>query len=107
MERNSDKLTQKEKEQAYSLTVWLVWYEDRFGWGDDRDPAVPLDAFLTEEEANNYAIAQGGFIDTEGGKFDGQFVNISNLFELLYLNLIPLERAKDLIREAIQKKIIE
>ncbi len=107
MDNKIDMLNNKEKEQARQLTVWLVWYEDRFGWGSDRDPAIPLDAFLTEEVANEYVIAHGGFIDIEKGKFDGRFTDKSNLYKLVYLNLLPFERIKELISEAVQKKIIK
>ena len=106
-ERLFDSLSELEKKQARQLTVWLVWYEDRFGWGEDRDPAFVLDAFLTEEEANAYAILKGGFIDIESGKFDGQFVDKSLLSEAAYLEVIPLERIRELIGEAVRKKIIE
>ena len=107
MDNSYDNFTQKEKEQAYQLTVWMVWYEDKFGWGDDRDPAIPLDAFLTEEEANKYAIANGGFIDTGAGKFDGREVEKSNLWEIMYMKLLPAERIKELLSEALRKKLIK
>jgi len=106
MGKSITELSQKEKQQANQLMVWLVWYEDRFGWGDDRDPAVPLDAFLSEEEANEYVMAHGGFIDTGAGKFDGREVDKSNLWEIAYMNLLPVERIKELLKEAVQKKII-
>jgi hypothetical protein len=31
------KLTTEELELAQGLTVWIVWYEDRFGFGSDRE----------------------------------------------------------------------
>jgi len=102
MKNHLDQLNSEEINKTKSLTVWLGWYEDRFGWGDDRDPAVPLDAFLTEAEADAYVMAHGGEIDTASGKFDGRFTDKSNLFELLYLNLISIDRARELIKEAMK-----
>ena len=107
MDKSDPSISQEEKIQASNLTVWLVWYEDRFGWGDSRDPAIPLDAFLTEDEANKYAIEQGGFIDTAAGKFDGREVEKSNLWDIVYMNLLPAERIKELLKEAVSKKLIK
>ena len=107
MDKSDPSISDKEKLQASKLTVWLVWYEDKFGWGDDRDPAFPLDAFLTEEEAEKYVMAHGGPSDTAAGKFDGREAEKSNLWEIVYMALLPAERIKELISEAVSKKIIE
>ncbi len=107
MDKSDPSLTDKEKQQGSQLTVWLVWYEDKFGWGDDRDPAIPLDAFLTEEEADKYIIAHGGPSDSEAGKFDGREAVKSNLWEIMYMNLLPVERIRELLSEAIRKKLIK
>lgn len=66
-------LTQAERRIADGLGVWTVWYEDRFGWGPERDPASPLAVFLTAAEADAYIRANGGEHDIEVGKFDGLF----------------------------------
>ena len=44
MARKIEYLSDKELKQARQIIVWLVWYEDRFGWGDDRDPASARNA---------------------------------------------------------------
>jgi len=106
MDNNSIDLSDKEKKLTKQVTVWAVWYEDKFGWGEDRDPAFVLDAFLTREEADAYALAKGGPIDINAGKFDGQEVEGMKLFELVYLNELPVERVRELLKEAESKKLI-
>jgi hypothetical protein len=61
-------LSTEERELAARTDVYAVWYEDRFGWGADRDPAFVIAIFLTRAEAEADAKARGG--RKEAG-FDG------------------------------------
>ncbi|HEY3248731.1 MAG TPA: hypothetical protein VGK88_10625 [bacterium] len=43
-------LTADELAQAAKLLVWVIWYEDQFHWGDERD-SFPLAICLSQEES--------------------------------------------------------
>lgn len=43
-------LTQEERERAAKIQVYYIWYEDRFGYGGDRD-SFPVAVCLSREEA--------------------------------------------------------
>jgi hypothetical protein len=90
-------LSDDERRRAADITVWIVWYEDRFGWGPDRDPASALSAFATENEAKEEVDAKGGPPDTQSGQFDGYFHTRSDLLAALQLGVISLERARELL----------
>ena len=60
IERETEPLTADEQVVAARTALWTVWYEDRFGYGEDRDPAVPVAHFFTEEEAHRYVADNGG-----------------------------------------------
>lgn len=93
----NNELTEAEILLAKEMNVWVVWYEDRFGWGSDRDPASPMETFLSEIEAQVYKEANGGDFDIPNGKFDGCFIQEWNLLKATERKVTSLERAKILI----------
>ncbi|MEE8440551.1 MAG: hypothetical protein V3S41_02425, partial [Spirochaetia bacterium] len=64
-------LTGIELEKAKALSVWVVWYQGKFGWGSGRDPASLVGSFLTEAGADSDISRLGGPSDSSSGKFDG------------------------------------
>ncbi len=82
-------------ELLQDTTLWMVWYEDRSEFGNDRDPAYIVTFFLNKEEADEYIDSHEGFIDLEAGKFDGLFTQ-----EWTALDAI---KAKLVSKEAVQK----
>jgi hypothetical protein len=57
-----------------NISLWAVWYEDRFGTGPDRDPASLVALFVERDVAERYIDTHEGPIDVKSGKFDGLFV---------------------------------
>lgn len=53
-------LNEDETLRAARTRIWTVWCEDRFHFGEDRDPAVPIAHFLSYEEAERDAGKRGG-----------------------------------------------
>lgn len=51
-------LTEEERRAAGALSVYAVWRQDCFGFGDDRDPAAIFGLFLTKEAAEAEAAAR-------------------------------------------------
>ena len=82
-------------ELLQATTLWMVWYQDRGEFGDDRDPACIVTFFLSNQEADQYIDSHEGFIDIEAGKFDGLFTQ-----EWTALDAI---KAKLVSKEAVQK----
>jgi len=64
-------LTDEERARAAAVETFIVWYEDRFAFGADRDPAFAVGYFLTRAEADAEAARRGGSTDFPAGKFDG------------------------------------
>lgn len=85
-------------ELLQSILIYVVWYEDRFGFGDDRDPAYIVTFFPTQEEANAYIDAHEGPIDIEKGKFDGLFIQEWTAFDALKAKLITEEDLQKVLR---------
>jgi hypothetical protein len=48
-------LTEDERRLAAAAKVHVVWYQDCFASGSDRDPASIFDLFLLREDAENRA----------------------------------------------------
>ena len=94
-QNRSKQLTPEQAEKAKLMKVWVVWYEDRFAWGPDREPASPVTAFLTEGEAEEYASPH----DIEAGKFDGEFIQEWNLLRAVERGVVEVLRAKELIQQ--------
>jgi hypothetical protein len=69
-------LSDEERERARALPAFVVWYEDRFGSRDERDPPFPRGVYLTRDEADAEAARLGGPPGAGGdaGKFDGYTV---------------------------------
>lgn len=69
-------LSDDERERARAVgPVFVVWYEDRFGFGEDRDPPFPRGVFVTRAAAEAEAARLGGPHDPAAGKFDGYTVD--------------------------------
>ena len=100
-ENQKIKLTTEELKLAQGLSVWIVWYEDRFGFGSDRDPASPVAAFLTEKEANEFVMSDLGPHDISAGKFDGEFVQELNLMRAVKLGILTIPIAKELLSQSL------
>lgn len=64
-------LSAGERERARATPAFVVWYEDRFGFGEDRDPAFPRGVFVSRGDAEAEAARLGGPHDPPAGKFDG------------------------------------
>lgn len=77
-------------------TLWVVWYEDRFGWGPDRDPASMTAYFKSLEEANDYINKHEGPIDIESGKFDGLFTQEWKAGDAVKVGLMTKEAVEEL-----------
>ena len=65
------------------ISIWTVWYEDRFAIGSDRDPASIVAMFLIKMEAESYIDTHEGVIDIQSGKFDGLFLKEWKASELI------------------------
>ncbi len=76
---DKSELTGIELEKAKALSVWVVWYQDKFGWSSGRDPASPVCSFLTEAGADSDISRLGGPSDFSSGKFDGYEATNSSL----------------------------
>jgi hypothetical protein len=59
-------LDEEETVRAARTRIWTVWYEDRFNYGPDRDPAFPVGHFFSAEDAEQDAGKRGG-----RGEYDG------------------------------------
>jgi hypothetical protein len=66
-----------------NLSIWTVWYQDRFATGSDRDPASLVALFLDKKEADHYINTHEGRIDIQSGKFDGLFLKKWEAVELV------------------------
>ncbi len=62
------------KKPLEQLVIWTVWYEDRFGTGNDRYPASLVALFLDKLLAEQYINDHEGPIDIQSGKYDGLFM---------------------------------
>lgn len=60
-------LTDEEKEQAARTGVYIVWYEDRFGFGEDRH-SFPVEICLSREEADQEVSRIGRPLHIDGVK---------------------------------------
>jgi len=87
---NNEELLQK-------TTIWVVWYEDRFGFGEDRDAAYVVTFFLTKEEADQYIHLHEGFIDIEAGKFDGLFTQEWLALDAIKATIVSIEDVQKLL----------
>ena len=92
-----NELTSEEKKKAEGVKVWIVWYEYRFGSGEDRDPASPVTAFLTKKEAKDYIDKDMGPVDINSGKFDGLFTQEWEFLSALKYEVMKIERARELL----------
>jgi hypothetical protein len=65
------RLSDEERARAAAVETFVVWYEDRFAFGADRDPAFPVGYFLARADAEAEAQRRGGRSAPAAGKFDG------------------------------------
>jgi len=80
-----------------SITIWVVWYEDRFGFGEDRDSAYMVTFFLTKEEADQYIHSHEGFIDIQAGKFDGLYAQEWKALDAIKATIVSKEDVQKLL----------
>lgn len=100
MENNNiEILSPDELKKADGKKVCIVWYEDRFGFGADGDPASPVNAFLTKKEAEDYIESDMGPIDTSSGKFDGLFAQEWEFLHAIERGVIKILRSKELLAQ--------
>lgn len=90
-------LTAAQRNRAGTTRVWIVWYEDRFGWGSNREPAAAVAAFLDPEDAQRYVADHGGEHDVAAGKFDGLFVQEWTLLDAVERGLVTPDRAGEIL----------
>lgn len=89
-------LTPEELNRARDIRVWLVWYEDRFHFGEDRD-SFPVAVCLSEGEANAELARRGRPLPASGG--DGYEVKGPwSLFDCRHFGLEPGETIRDVLR---------
>jgi|GEM_PF-4548065 len=81
-----------------TIPIYIVWYEDRFGFGEDRDEAYIVTFFPSQEEADEYINTHEGPIDTAAGKFDGLFTQQWTAAEALKAGLISKEDLQKVLR---------
>lgn len=91
-------LTAAELTRAAGVSVWVVWYEDRFGWGPSRDPAVPVAVWASEMEARVHVRSLGGGPDIEAGHFDGYSARETTLLRAVETGAASAGRARALLR---------
>lgn len=71
-------LTDAERKAAAKLDWYIVWHEDIFGTGSERDAAFEVARYLTCEEAEADARARGGPPDAAQAKWEGYRVTPAN-----------------------------
>jgi hypothetical protein len=87
------------KNLVTNVSVWTVWYEDRFATGAERDRASIVALFLDKAEAESYIATHEGSIDIASGKFDGLFLKHLNATELIEANLVTAVDIQKLISQ--------
>jgi len=86
------------EELLKSTTIWLVWYEDRFYVGDERDPAYVVAFFRTKEEAHEYVISHREYIDSSARVFAGLLLEEWTAADALKFNVIKKEDLQKILR---------
>lgn len=85
------------RSRAENVPVWIVWYEDRFGWGADRDPPSVVAVHATEADAQAHVQRSGGPPDIESGRYDGCFSQRWKLADALDRRLVDADHARALV----------
>ena len=85
-------------ELLLATTLWMVWYEDRSEFEDDRDSAYIVTFFLSKQEAEEYIDSHEGFIDVEAGKFDGLFTQEWTALDAIKAKLVSKEEVQKLLK---------
>ena len=89
-------LDREERIRAMRTPLWTVWFEDRFGYGEDRDPAVVHAHFFTREEAEAEAAKNGGPPTAEA--FAGYTVSGGTLFDAVSYGILETSgQARELL----------
>ncbi len=86
------------QELLKTISVWIVWYEDRFHVGDERPPAYMVAFFASKEEAEQYIDRNGERLDSSAGVFAGMTVEEWTAFDVLRLNVIPKTDLQKVLR---------
>jgi hypothetical protein len=89
-----------------NITLWAVWYEDRFGTGPDRDPASLVALFVERDVAERYIDTHEGPIDVKSGKFDGLFMQEWEAKALVEANLIDELNVRKLLSLAPPARLL-
>jgi hypothetical protein len=74
----SRELTQDEIAEARATKLWVVWYEDQFQAGPDRDPAVPTAFYLDVQAAKGDGDVRRRPLEPS---WDGYSVSEGTLYE--------------------------
>lgn len=94
-------LDDEETARAARTRIWTVWYEDRFHYGEDREPAIPVAQFLRAAEAEQDAEKRGGRGNIAGYEASGGM----SILEALRTRVV--ERTGDARRLLEQARPIE
>lgn len=98
IEQETGALERDERIRAMRTPLWTVWYEDRFGYGEDRDPPVVHAHFFTREEAEAEAAKNGGPPTAEA--FAGYSVSGGSVFDARAAGILE---TNDQVRELLEK----
>ena len=95
-------LTEKEREALAKLDWYIVWHEDIYHVGSEREPAEEVARYLSPEKAEAEAKARGGPADATRSKWEGYRTIPANcrFLEDFDEGRLSLEDAKDLLQKA-------
>ena len=89
------------------ISIWTVWYEDRFGLGPDRDPGSILALCMNKKDAEHYINTHGGSIDSERGRSDGLFLRKWLASEIINAGIADLKDIQRLLQMHPPKQLLK
>lgn len=90
-------LTPVQRRTLEKQRIWILWYEDTFGWGPGREEASPVEIYHSETEASEAMMRHGGPPDSSAGTFDGCTVQKWGLADAVERGIVSTERADELL----------